>query len=302
MSSDTVGHECSLAHACEHCSVVVRPDNAIRHNEQAHDPPETHEREPTEGIGSSVPRDDRPPPPTILIFWSVENSERCVELMSRNVAMLSNYPNVRFAVSHFDGQNDRWLAQAWYASERVVYKSVDRGTKVHQWKRLSPAMVRAYDYLWLCDSDMGFERVDMGLVLNVLVQHAAWYCQLSIVGATPHTRSTDIAHLRYDPDKPTVEWVCNRTEVGVPLLNTKAWDLIHEQIGRMDDRSDWGIDGFWDELFQHAHRPFPLVHTPLVHYDFRNVEVNGAVRGWIPFEPIPDKANRFAQFWATHRL
>ena len=80
--------------------------------------------------------------PTVLVFWSVENSERCVDVITRNVSVLSPYPNISFAISHFDGQNDRWSGLAWYGdAARVVYKSVERGTKTRQWKRLRPEMV-----------------------------------------------------------------------------------------------------------------------------------------------------------------
>ena len=243
------------------------------------------------------------PQPTVLVFWSVENSARCVDVIDRNVAILSKYPSVSFAISHFDGQSDRWAGLAWYAGARVVYRSVDRGTKTFQWKRLRPELVAAYDYVWLCDSDLGFERVDMGLVLRVLSTEGVWYCQPSIVGVTPESRSTDIQHLRYDASKPAVEWLHDRTEVQAPILNTNAWPIIHEQVCLADDRSVWGIDSFWDELFRHKQgRAFPLIHTPLVHHDFRNVTANGAVRAYIEIPPIPDKAARLARFRDEHEL
>ena len=221
-----------------------------------------------------------------------------------NFDILSPFPNVFFAISHFDATMDLWQAQAWYESPRIVFKSCERGTKVHQWKRLLPSFVGTYDYIWLCDCDLGFERIDLDVLYRVVASNDVWYAQPSIVGKTPDTHSTDVVHLRYGPNKPIVEWVRNRSEVQAPILNTKAWDIVHEQICLMDDRSDWGIDGFWDELFRHSVRPFPLIHAPLVHYNFRNVEVNGAIRGWAPtpFVHIPNKCDRLAQFWDEHGL
>ena len=127
--------------------------------------------------------------PTVLVFWSVENSERCVDLITRNVSALSQYPDISFAISHFDGQNDRWSGLAWYDDARVVYKSFERGTKTHQWKRLRPGVVKGYDYLWICDCDLGFERADLGVILAVLSMRNVWYCQTSLVGLTPSTPS-----------------------------------------------------------------------------------------------------------------
>jgi len=255
--------------------------------------------------GGRLPTIDEPRHlPTILIFWSVENTERCVSLTGRNIEILSRFPNVFFAISHFDANMDLWQAQGWNDSPRIVYRSCDRGTKVHQWKKLLPSIVERYDYVWLCDCDLGFELIDFSVVNQVLAFNGVWFCQPSIVGKTPDTRSTDVAHLRYDPTKPIVEWICNRSEVQAPIMRTKAWGLVHEQICLMDDRSDWGIDAFWDDVFNHSHRPFPLIHSPLVHYDFRNVEVNGAIRGWAPtpFVHIDNRHGRIVQFWDEHGL
>ena len=248
--------------------------------------------------------DDSRHVPTILIFWSVENTERCVSLACNNMDILAGFPNVFFAISHFDANMDLWQAQRWYDSPRIVYRSCERGTKIHQWKKLLPAIIETYDYVWLCDCDLGFEKFDISILNQVLSLAEVWYCQPSIVGKTPDTHSTDIVHLRYDPKKPIVEWICNRSEVQSPILNTKAWRIVHEQICLMDDRSDWGIDGFWDELFNHSNRPFPLIHSPLVHYNFRNVEVNGAIRGWAPtpFVHIDNKHVRMGQFRDEHGL
>jgi hypothetical protein len=234
----------------------------------------------------------------VLVFWSVENSERCVDLITRNVSALSPYPNISFAISHFDGKNDLWSGLAWYDDARVVYKSFERGTKTYQWKRLLPEVVKGYDYLWMCDCDLGFERADLGVILEVLSRRSVWYCQTSIVGETPATRSTCYPHLRYSPDKPIIEWCHNGSEIQAPILHADVWQLVHEHVCLMDDKSAWGIDWFWDELLMHKQgRPFPLIHTPLVHYDFRNLSANGAVRRFVPSAPIPDKARRFAQFW-----
>ena len=161
----------------------------------------------------------------VLVFWSVENSERCVDLITRNVSALSPYPNISFAISHFDGKNDLWSGLAWYDDDaRVVYKSFERGTKTYQWKRLLPEVVKGYDYLWMCDCDLGFERADLGVILEVLSRRSVWYCQTSIVGETPATRSTCYPHLRYSPDKPIIEWC--------PMWETTFPRNSHAGLGR----------------------------------------------------------------------
>ncbi len=56
------------------------------------------------------------------------------------------------------------------------------------------------------------------------------------------------------------------------------YPLVYAYIKLMDIRSDWGVDTYWDTICAECSRPMLLVHSPLVHYDFRNVEINGAVR------------------------
>ena len=46
----------------------------------------------------------------------------------------------------------------------------------------------------------------------------------------------------------------------------------------MDNTSIWGVDCFWDKICRYCDKKLIVIHTPVVHYDFKNLSSNGAVR------------------------
>jgi hypothetical protein len=232
----------------------------------------------------SVLESPSPPRLSILMVLPVENSKRCSELMNRNFERISTFTDqFQIALLHFDGEGDHFDDFKWVQDPNiVVMRSRLVGTKIFQWKQITPLLCNKYDYIWFLDTDLGVEQLEWNLIRTALIQRKPLYCQPSVLGYQ-NGRSTDVSCLRHDPH--TVESNSltpyahpRRSEVQTPILDARMYPIVYEYIKLMDNLSDWGVDTYWDSICMQCSRPMLLVYTPLVHYDFNNVKKNGAVR------------------------
>ena len=234
-----------------------------------------------------------------VIVYPVENSKRCCNLINNNFIKLNQYDNIDFIFLHFDGENSLWKQYDWYNnSERIILKSLERGSKTFQWKLLKPNIVNDYDYIWLSDCDLGLELFEWKKFINIVIAQKSLITLPAIKGLNGG-RSTDIPCLRYKAKhKRGYEYV-GRSEVGTPFINTKCWNLIYEKLLLMNNRSDWGLCVFWSKLQSNKNL---LVHcSPVVHYNFRNYGKNGAVRHYIHIPKIPSQKKRIQDFINIHK-
>ena len=67
----------------------------------------------------------------------------------------------------------------------------------------------------------------------------------------------------------------------------------------MNNKSSWGIAEFWGKLQSNKNL---LVHcSPVVHYNFINLNKNGAVRHYIHIPQIPSQKKRIQDFINIHK-
>lgn len=249
----------------------------------------------------------------VLVVLSVEDAPRCVDLITDNFKKLEKYEDeFDFALLHFDGSNEHWKKQSWYNdSSRVVFVSMERGTKTFQWKKIKPDLAEQYDYIWLSDCDLGLEKFNWECYREILNKSHYLITQPSVLPLKPGApwpkirkwkpgtfykvggRSSDNPILRHRKGAGSCEIVW-RSEVQTPIISTKCWPLIYEKLSKMNNKSIWGIDTFWDRLVK---KQILLVHcSPVVHYDTRTLVENGAKRWLITIPKIKNENVRVKKF------
>ena len=160
------------------------------------------------------------------VIWSVENSKRCSKLIDKNFKKPKYYKDsFDIALMHFDGESSYFDKLSWISIPHIVIRSFEIGSKTLQWKLIKPDIVKNYDFIWLPDSDLSFERLNWNLIRKVIMKTKPFYCQPSVVARYQAGRSSDIHCLRHKPGR--VVTFADRSEVQTPILNTRLWPLIH---------------------------------------------------------------------------
>ena len=179
----------------------------------------------------------------VLLIITVEDSVKNVNLIRNNYKILQNYNEITWCFNHFDGTNKEWNKESWYNNMNCI-KNIGIGSKITQWKKITPNISKLYDYLWFLDGDMGLEEFNW----------KSYYNMLNTI-------------LKCSKDK----WY-NGIENGTPFISTKIWDLIYEKMILTDPRSTWETVLFYNKIANDLNSP-KLINffSPVVHHDFRNL-------------------------------
>ena len=250
-----------------------------------------------------APRSEQQPIQVLQIL-SVEDSERCASLITKNIEKLEEFGNeFNFAILHFDGSNEHWKNLSWYNdSSRVVFRCLKPGTKTFQWKKIKPELVEQYDYVWFSDCDIGLEKFNWPVYRKILNRSQYLISQPSVMPSRPGGRSTDKHWLRFRKGVGLTKIVRTghrkRSESQTPIISSKCWSLIYEKLLQMNNRSIWGIQSFWEKLVKNK---ILLVHgSPVVHHDTRTLSVNGGERKLIRIRRIRNESLRIKKFVETN--
>ena len=213
----------------------------------------------------------------ILLIVTVENSVRNVNLIENNYNKLKDFKEISWAFNHFDGKNDLWKEKNWYNNLNCI-KNVEIGSKINQWKKITPKISRFYDYLWFLDGDMGLEKFNWNEYYKMLVRWQPILSQPGILPSIPGGRASDFSWLCLnDKNKDKIFKLSNieycHIEVQTPFISTKIWDLLFEKIQLTDARADWEIGSFMNKITKDLNcKRLVNFKSPCVHYDFRNYQ------------------------------
>ena len=213
----------------------------------------------------------------ILLIVTVENSVRNVNLIENNYNKLKNVDEISWAFNHFDGKNDLWKEKNWYNNLNCI-KNVEIGSKITQWKKITPKISRFYDYLWFLDGDMGLEKFNWKEYYKMLVRSKPILSQPGILPSEPGGRASDFSYLCLkdkNKDKifslPNIKY-CD-IENQTPFISTKIWYLLFEKIQVTDARADWEICSFMNKITKDLNgKRLVNFKSPCVHHDFRNYQ------------------------------
>ena len=180
-------------------------------------------------------------------------------------------------VNIFTGTNKEWNKESWYNNMNCI-KNIGIGSKITQWKKITPNISKLYDYLWFLDGDMGLENFNWNSYYNMLVKTNPILSQPGILPASEGEKASDWKHTCCtDKNRNTIlkcskdKWY-NGIENGTPFISTKIWDLIYEKIILTDPRSTWETVFFYNKIANDLNSP-KLINffSPVVHHDFRNL-------------------------------
>jgi len=213
----------------------------------------------------------------VLLIITVEDSVKNVNLIRNNYKILQNYNEITWCFNHFDGTNKEWNKESWYNNMNCI-KNIGIGSKITQWKKITPNISKLYDYLWFLDGDMGLENFNWNSYYNMLVKTNPILSQPGILPASEGEKASDWKHTCCtDKNRNTIlkcskdKWY-NGIENGTPFISTKIWDLIYEKIILTDPRSTWETVLFYNKIANDLNSP-KLINffSPVVHHDFRNL-------------------------------
>ena len=213
----------------------------------------------------------------VLLIITVEDSVKNVNLIRNNYKILQNYNEITWCFNHFDGTNKEWNKESWYNNMNCI-KNIGIGSKITQWKKITPNISKLYDYLWFLDGDMGLENFNWNSYYNMLVKTNPILSQPGILPASEGEKASDWKHTCCtDKNRNTIlkcskdKWY-NGIENGTPFISTKIWDLIYEKIILTDPRSTWETVFFYNKIANDLNSP-KLINffSPVVHHDFRNL-------------------------------
>ena len=211
----------------------------------------------------------------ILLIVTVEDSVKNVNIMKNNYKILENVDEITWCFNHFDGANELWKTEDWYYNINGI-KNIGIGSKITQWKKITPQISKHYDYLWFLDGDMGLEKFNWNSYYNMLVNLNPILSQPGILPAFKGGRASEWPHTNLtDKNKNTIYKGYNKDNVienGTPFISTKIWDLIYEKMILTDDRSDWETCNFFNKIAIDLNSP-RLINfiSPVVHHDYRNL-------------------------------
>jgi len=213
----------------------------------------------------------------VLLIITVEDSVKNVNLITNNYKILQNYNEITWCFNHFDGTNKEWNKESWYNNMNCI-KNIGIGSKITQWKKITPNISKPYDYLWFLDGDMSLEKFNWKSYYNMLVEINPILSQPGILPASEDGKASDWEHTcSTDKNRNTIfkcskdKWT-NGIENGTPFISTKIWDLIYEKIILTDPRSTWETVFFYNKIANDLNSP-KLINffSPVVHHDFRNL-------------------------------
>ena len=213
----------------------------------------------------------------VLLIITVEDSVKNVNLIRNNYKILQNYSEITWCFNHFDGTNKEWNKESWYNNMNCI-KNIGIGSKITQWKKITPNISKLYDYLWFLDGDMGLENFNWNSYYNMLVKTNPILSQPGILPASEGEKASDWKHTCCtDKNRNTIlkcskdKWY-NGIENGTPFISTKIWDLIYEKMILTDPRSTWETVLFYNKIANDLNSP-KLINffSPVVHHDFRNL-------------------------------
>ena len=155
---------------------------------------------------------------------------------------------VHFALFHYDASAVAWANRSWYSdpSGHIVIRHVGAGCLMNFWSRITPAVSRDYDYIWLLDGDMDLSYFSWPIYRSVLLQLDPLISQPAVLPRIPGGRSTDIPVLRMRTPSADgdfhVAFSSPRSEVMTPVISQKLWPVIHERLLGNDLTSTWLLD------------------------------------------------------------
>ena len=114
--------------------------------------------------------------------------------MKNNYKILKNINEITWCFNHFDGTNELWKTEDWYNNINGI-KNIGIGSKITQWKKITPKISKQYDYLWFLDGDMGLEKFNWNRYYNMLVNLNPILSQPGILPAFKGGRASDWSHL-----------------------------------------------------------------------------------------------------------
>merc|ERR1712176_223453 len=191
-----------------------------------------------------------------------------------------------FAFSHFTGNNSLFKDEAWYNSDNVIMRNVERKCKLGYWQELDGDEVRDnYDFIWFLDSDLSFKYFDWDLFRSFLIKYNPVTAQPAIVPRSKGDRQSDYWFLGMQSELKQSEVVLVRTtsitEVMAAIINAKMWPTIHARILDHDASGAWGTDGFWSRFARlsalHCEGSrgigsLTIDASPLIHLDTRSMD------------------------------
>ena len=213
----------------------------------------------------------------VLLIITVEDSVKNVNLIRNNYKILQNYNEITWCFNHFDGTNKEWNKESWYNNMNCI-KNIGIGSKITQWKKITPNISKLYDYLWFLDGDMGLEEFNWKSYYNMLIKTNPILSQPGILPASKGGKASDWKHTCCTDKNRNTIFKCSRDkwfngiENGTPFISTKIWDLIYEKMILTDPRSTWETVLFYNKIANDLNSP-KLINffSPVVHHDFRNL-------------------------------
>ena len=214
----------------------------------------------------------------ILLILTVEDSVKNVKLITNNYKILQNYDEIIWCFNHFDGSNKEWVKESWYNNMNCV-KNIGIGSKITQWKKITPTISKLYDYLWFLDGDMSLEYFNWKSYYDMLVKSKPLLSQPGILPVSEGGRASDWKHTCCtDKNRNTIfkcskdHWTCG-IENQTPFISTKIWDLIYEKMILTDPRSTWETVLFYNKIADDLNSTKLInFYSQVVHHDYRNLD------------------------------
>ena len=89
--------------------------------------------------------------------------------------------------------NKEWNKESWYNNMNCI-KNIGIGSKITQWKKITPNISKLYDYLWFLDGDMSLEKFNWKSYYNMLVEINPILSQPGILPASEDGKASDWEH------------------------------------------------------------------------------------------------------------
>jgi len=198
----------------------------------------------------------------ILVVSSAHNTPEAVANFEDNLHKLRSTNSMNdtfdFALFHQDGNTSLWESKPWY-NDVVVSSNAEPLCLAEAWYTLDPAMVKAYDYVWLLDADdyrMDYFSWDMyRMVLTTLKPLVS---QPAILPSSPGGRPADLEALRMKGRSKdgyiSLAREVNQTQSQATLFAAHLWDAVHERLGHDLRKTHWCVGDVWDVAAHEARR------------------------------------------------
>jgi len=157
-----------------------------------------------------------------------------------------------------------YCARRRHFHPQLLHKSVAvsgvPGFKTRFWKHvLTNDTTSRYSHVWLFDSDLSIERLDLPVLLRVAAATGAEIIQPTIAGGNPGMWSYDerptmniyedgALRCARNPDEDCAACRVATVEVKTPLFQPAAWQLVWGLLQLLPDevlRGDYGLDLTW---------------------------------------------------------